>query len=48
MSEKRNIRNAQPPLVDQFLQIGKAAFDPDIPESTRSQSRQEFDHLIER
>ncbi|ESZ93326.1 hypothetical protein SBOR_6307 [Sclerotinia borealis F-4128] len=47
MSEKQNKRTAQPPLVDKFLQVGKAAFDPDIPENTRSQSRLEFDKLIE-
>ncbi|KAA8566062.1 hypothetical protein EYC84_008666 [Monilinia fructicola] len=47
MSENKNKRTTQPPLVDKFLQIGKAAFDPDIPESTRSQSQHEFDQLIE-
>ncbi|KAI9645165.1 hypothetical protein NHQ30_005899 [Ciborinia camelliae] len=47
MSEKQNNRAAQPPLVDKFLQTGKAAFDPELPETTRSQSRHEFDHLIE-
>ncbi|QSZ36032.1 hypothetical protein DSL72_007156 [Monilinia vaccinii-corymbosi] len=47
MPENKNRRTAQPPLVDKFLQIGKAAFDPEIPENTRSQSRNEFDHLIE-
>jgi len=48
MSEKQNSRTAQPPLVDQFLQIGKAAFDPEIPETTKFQSRHEFNNLIER
>lgn len=47
MSEKQNNRTAQPPLVDQFLQIGKAAFDPEIPETTKFQSRHEFNNLIE-
>ncbi|KAK6598726.1 hypothetical protein H4I96_07930 [Botrytis cinerea] len=47
MSEKQNSRTAQPPLVDQFLQIGKAAFDPEIPETTKFQSRHEFNNLIE-
>ncbi|APA15463.1 hypothetical protein SS1G_13388 [Sclerotinia sclerotiorum 1980 UF-70] len=47
MSGKQNNRTAQQPLVDKFLQVGKAAFDPDIPESTRFQSRHEFDQLIE-
>ncbi|TGO46418.1 hypothetical protein BCON_0326g00070 [Botryotinia convoluta] len=47
MSEKQSNRTAQPPLVDQFLQIGKAAFDPEIPETTRIQSRHEFNNLIE-
>ncbi|TGO14174.1 hypothetical protein BTUL_0057g00410 [Botrytis tulipae] len=47
MSEKQNNRTAQPPLVDQFLQIGKAAFDPEVPEATRIQARHEFNSLIE-
>lgn len=48
MSEKKTSRMAQPPLVDKFHQVGKAAFDPDIPENTRSQSQHDYEHLIER
>jgi hypothetical protein len=39
---------SQPPLMDRFLQLGKAAFDPDLPEETRRQNQSQFKALVDR
>jgi len=38
----------QPPLMDRVLQLGKAAFDPDLPEETRRQNQPQFKTLVDR
>ncbi|RFU30871.1 hypothetical protein B7463_g5435, partial [Scytalidium lignicola] len=38
--------SAQPPLVDQILQFGKPAFDPTLPEETRSINKYKFQELL--
>lgn len=34
--------------MDRILQLGKAAFDPDLPEGTRRQNQPQFKALIDR
>lgn len=36
-----------PPLVDQILQSGKAAFDPDVPEEERMSNVPRFQTLLD-
>jgi hypothetical protein len=48
MSDQKPSKSAQPPLVDQFLQTGKFAFDPDRSENEKSASRDQFNLLIAR
>ncbi|EKD15271.1 protein required for cell viability [Drepanopeziza brunnea f. sp. 'multigermtubi' MB_m1] len=44
---KSKSENAQPPLVDSILQLGKPAFDPQETEDTRNSNRQKFNALLE-
>ncbi|KAM3066049.1 hypothetical protein ACMFMG_010613 [Clarireedia jacksonii] len=46
MSDQKPSKSAQPPLVDQFLQTGKLAFDPDRPEHEKSAPQNQFNQLI--
>ncbi|TVY89127.1 hypothetical protein LAWI1_G008039 [Lachnellula willkommii] len=37
----------RPPLMDRILQLGKAAYDPDLPEETRRQNQPPFKTLLD-
>jgi hypothetical protein len=41
-------KEGQPPLVDRILQIGKLAYNPELPEDDREQGQREFGELTER
>jgi len=47
MENKRRM-NGQPPLVDEILQHGKLAFDPESSEESRAAGVLKFSTLLER
>jgi hypothetical protein len=38
---------SQPPLMDRILELGKVAYDPDLPEETRQQNQAQFKTLLD-
>lgn len=48
MAQDGSQKRGQPPLVDDLLQYGQWAFNPELPEATRQPSLLKFKSLIER
>lgn len=48
MAEPPSSKKAQPPLVDNILQYGKQAFDPELTQESRNENMSKFVELMER
>jgi hypothetical protein len=46
--EEGSSKSAQPPLVDNVLQYGKQAFDPELPVADRNTNLAKYTSLIDR
>jgi len=48
MGDGNDGKKSQPPLVDNILQYGKQAFDPEESDQTRKSSLEKFNDLLRR